>query len=81
MFLYIYDVHMLPPIVLGMLAGTVFLTWLYNGSGGSVLAVIVWHGLYNTITASQAGEGIIGAVMTTLVIVWPVLVAVWQRHA
>ena len=28
------------------------LTWLYNGSGGSILLVTVWHGVYNTVGAT-----------------------------
>jgi membrane protease YdiL (CAAX protease family) len=30
--------------VVGLLSGAVVLTWLYNSTGGSILAVALWHG-------------------------------------
>jgi membrane protease YdiL (CAAX protease family) len=29
--------------LIGMLSGAVIFTWLYNSTGGSILAVIFWH--------------------------------------
>jgi hypothetical protein len=34
--------------------GSIILTWLYNGSGGSILASAIWHGLYNVETGTAA---------------------------
>jgi uncharacterized protein len=48
--------------------GSLVLNWLYNGSGGSILACVVWHGLFNIATATAAGSGTIAAVVSTLVI-------------
>lgn len=48
--------------------GSLVLTWLYNGSGASILACAVWHGLFNMATATAAGNGVIAAVVSTLVI-------------
>jgi hypothetical protein len=81
MFLYLYDLKMLPMILLGMLTGTVFLTWLYNSTRESVLTITLWHGLYDAVTASEAGEGMIAAVVTGLVMVWAVVVVVWFKPA
>ncbi len=81
MFLYVYDLASVPMILLGMLTGTVFLTWLYNSTGGSLLIVILWHGTYNFITASKAGEGLIAALVTSFVMVWAVVVVVWFKPA
>jgi membrane protease YdiL (CAAX protease family) len=37
--------------VFGLACGSIVLTWLYNGTGGSILACAVWHGLYNSTPA------------------------------
>lgn len=50
---------------IGLALGAVFLTWLYNSSDGSLFTVVLWHGLFNTFTASEAGSGIIAAVVSS----------------
>lgn len=67
--------------LLGVLAGTIFLTWLYNGSGGSVLIVAVWHGLFDFVTAcTQCKSGLIAATVSTFVMLWAVVVVtVYKR--
>jgi membrane protease YdiL (CAAX protease family) len=58
--------------LVGLTAGAFVLTAIYNGSGGSVLAVAVWHALYNLCAATAAGEGAVSAVVTGCVIFWAV---------
>ncbi len=36
------------------LAGAIWLTFLYNGSGGSVLMLIVWHIVWNAVNVAGA---------------------------
>jgi hypothetical protein len=43
------------------------LTWLYNGTGGSILACTVWHGLYNLETGTAAATTTIQAVTSAFV--------------
>ncbi|BCK56046.1 CPBP family intramembrane glutamic endopeptidase [Nocardia wallacei] len=55
--------------LLGLFCGAVFSTWLFNRSGGSVAIVPVWHGAYNVASATRAAEGLVAAMVTTVVIV------------
>jgi CAAX protease family protein len=62
-----------PPAYVGFLfglgCGSIVLTWLYNRTGGSVLACSVWHGLFNMSTATAAATGMLAATVSTLVMV------------
>lgn len=74
LFFYAYDVTTLPMFPLGLLAGAVVFTWLYNSTGGSILIVAVWHGLFNLMTAcTSCGAAIGAAAVSTLVMVWAIL--------
>lgn len=53
--------------VFGLACGSIVLTWLYNGTGGSILACAVWHGLYNLDTGTAASTSVIQAITTTFV--------------
>lgn len=61
--------------VVSLAAGAVLLAWMRNTSG-SVLPCIVWHGAFNTVTASAAGQGRVAAVLSVLVIVAAVTVLI-----
>ena len=55
--------------VFGLGCGSIVLTWLYYGSGGSILACTVWHGVYNLATGPGAATGTIQAVTSAFVYV------------
>jgi uncharacterized protein len=55
--------------VFGLACGSIVLTWLYQGTGGSILACAVWHGLYNLATGTAAATGTIQAVTTAFIYV------------
>lgn len=64
--------------LVGLTAGAVVLTALYNASGGSVLVVALWHGGWNWVATSDALQGPWVATMTVIVIVTaPLLVWGW----
>ncbi|HLA24284.1 MAG TPA: type II CAAX endopeptidase family protein [bacterium] len=70
---------MLPGFALGVAAGSIVYTWLYNKTGGSILAAVLFHGSFNFVTASQAGTGLVAAVASTLVMVWAVVILIrWK---
>jgi uncharacterized protein len=69
----------LPGFIFGVLCGAVIFTWMYNGTGGSVLMVALWHGFYDLFTASKAGQDIIPIVMSALVIAWALVITNLDR--
>ena len=75
LFFYSYEVSILPGFLIGLLAGAILFTWLYNSTRGSVLMVALWHGTYNFTTAcATCKTGLSAAIISTLVMVWAVAV-------
>jgi membrane protease YdiL (CAAX protease family) len=54
---------------LGLTSGAVVLTWLYNHTGRSILAVALWHALYNMAVATAGATDLIQAVVTAAVMI------------
>jgi membrane protease YdiL (CAAX protease family) len=48
---YPFGVVSLVGFLFGLLAGAVWLTYLYNSTGGSALITMVWHSLFNVVNA------------------------------
>jgi len=69
--------RIVPGFFLGVLAGAIVLTWLYNSSGGSVFAAALWHASFNFVTASPNASGLVAAVTSTLVMIWAIVI-VWR---
>ena len=78
-FFYLFDPSIAPGWALGLFAGALVFTWLFNSTGGSVLVVAVGHGCFNFVSASNAGNGVLAAVISTVVMVWAVVVAFLYR--
>jgi membrane protease YdiL (CAAX protease family) len=82
LFFYMYAAAVLPGLLLGLLAGAIVFTWIYNSTDGSVLMTIIWHASFNYVTACSACKaGATSAVISALVMVWAVLVVVIFKPA
>lgn len=80
-FFYLFDPGIAIGWAIGLFAGAIVFTWLFNSSGGSILIVALWHGCFNFMSSSDAGGGMLAAVVSTLVMVWAVLVIVLFKPA
>jgi len=58
---------------LGLASGAIVLTWLYNRTGRSILAVALWHTLYNMAVATAGATDLIQGVVTAAVMVAAVI--------
>jgi membrane protease YdiL (CAAX protease family) len=68
--------------LIGLLFGSVLLTWLYNSTKGSILITAIWHGTFNLFTAAigQAADSIAG-IISMCVMVWVVIIiAIYGRE-
>ncbi|BCX03758.1 MAG: hypothetical protein KatS3mg053_1696 [Candidatus Roseilinea sp.] len=60
--------------ILSITMGSILLSWMYRGSGHSILIVALWHGLFDFVSASPVAEGTGNAVISGVVIVWVILI-------
>lgn len=64
----------------GLLCGAFVLTYLYLLSGRSILVLALWHTTYNMMVAPPAGAGLPAAVITTVVMIWGMVIAwIWWK--
>jgi hypothetical protein len=67
-------------LLIGMLADSVVLTWMCEGTRSSILVVALWHPWLNLGSATTAGEGTV-SVVTMFVIAWSIVIArAWRRR-
>ncbi len=67
--------------VVGLTAGSFLLTWLYRGSGGSVLLVAIWHTTFNFLSATPAASGTVAAITSTAVMIAAATIVVADRRS
>jgi membrane protease YdiL (CAAX protease family) len=69
-----------PGFLIGLTAGALVLTAIFNHTGGSVLAVALWHAIYNISSASDGDDGAVAAIVTACVIVWGMRLLARERR-
>ena len=52
------------------------LTYLYRGSGNSILLVAAWHTAFNLTSATKATSGLVAAISSTAVMIAAIVIAV-----
>ena len=64
----------------GLLCGAFVLAHVYMLCEHSILCVAIWHTAFNMMVATEAGHGLPAAVISTMVMVWGIVVAFrWWR--
>ena len=63
-------------LAIGLLAGSVLLSWLYSRSGSSIMVVALWHALFDFTTSTNAAQGTIAAITSTLVMMWAIVIVI-----
>jgi membrane protease YdiL (CAAX protease family) len=62
-------VAMIPMWLIGLVAASIFLAWLYNRGSRSVLLVATFHGTFNLLSGTLGARGAVAAVESTAVMV------------
>jgi uncharacterized protein len=70
-----FPVAALPGWLIGAVAVSVVLTWVYEGARASILIAALMHVSLNVATATTATEGVVGGIVTAVVIVGSIQVA------
>ncbi len=73
-FFYLFDTSIALGWGIGLFAGAIVFTWLFNSTEGSILVAAIFHGSFNYISASNAGNGLLAAVVSTIIIIWAMVV-------
>lgn len=82
-FFYRYELKGMAYIgfVLGIVAGAIWLTFLYNYTKGSTLAVSLWHLTFNFVSMMGKNELVLSAVISVLVMLLAALVLIKYKPA
>ncbi len=84
MFFYRFEFGIGPLIgfFLGLFAGAIWLTFLYNSTGGSILMVALWHTTWNVVNIFALVISLeVVAIMSTLVMVAALLIVLIEKPA
>lgn len=60
--------------LLSVTAASIIMTWLYNGTRGSLLMIVIFHGLFDFLAVSTAGGAYAAIIMSAMMVFWAVRV-------
>ncbi len=82
-FFYRYDLRGVAYIgfILGIFAGAIWLTFLFNYTKGSILAVSLWHLTFNAVSMMGKDEVLLSAIMSSVIMLLAVLVLIKYKRA
>ncbi len=63
-----------PLFVVTILFTAMVFTWMYNGTGGSLLLVVLFHAFFNWLSVSEAGGQFAAPLMSVPIILWALFV-------
>lgn len=66
-----------PMLAFSVVTASIVLTWLFNGTKGSLLMVVLFHGLFDFFSVSAAGGPAAATVMSVPLVLWMVFV-IWR---
>lgn len=75
------SIAMLPMFFVGLVCGSLFLTWLYNRGRQSIALVAVWHGVFNLLSGTVAARGSLAATETAAVMAIAIVLLVRELRA
>lgn len=78
-FFYLFDPAVATGWAIGLFAGAIVFTWIFNGTNGSILIVAIFHGCFNYITAAKLDSDILAVSASILVMVWAVVVILFYK--
>ncbi len=78
-FFYFLDPASLPVWMVGLTAGSVVLTWLYNSAVDSIPTTAIWVGSWQFLTASAGSDFNLTGVLTAFIAAWAVLVVILHK--
>ena len=59
-----------PMLALSLMFAAMIFTWLYNSTNGSVLIVMIFHAVFNWLTANEAGGQFAATFLSVAIILW-----------
>jgi membrane protease YdiL (CAAX protease family) len=59
-----------PMLTLSLLFAAMIFTWLYNSTNGSLWIVIIFHAVFNWLTANEAGGQFAAPILSVGIILW-----------
>ena len=74
LFFYLFDPGIAVGWIFALYTGAIVFTWLLNSTEGSILIAAVFHGCFNYMTSSSAGNGLLATVVSIMLMVWAIVV-------